>query len=125
VSVMIDPMPSSYPHVKSGKLKALAVTSRKRVSFLPDVPTVAESGLPGFEMVSWYGIWAPPGLSRELAARIAAEATKAVHSPLAEERLGGQGFDAVGSTPEEFGGYIQQEIARYAKIVKEAGIKVE
>ena len=125
VSVMIDPMPSSYPHVKSGKLKPLAVTSRRRVQFLPDVPTVSESGLADFEMVSWYGLWGPPGLPKEIAAKLAAEVAKAVRSPLATERLSNQAFEPVGSSPEEFAAYIRDEIGRYAKIVKEANIKVQ
>ena len=125
VSSMIDPLPSSYPLVKGGRLKALAVTSAKRVSFLPNVPTVAESGLPGFEMVSWYGLWGPPGLPRDITARLTAEAAKAVRSPQAAERLGEQGFEASGDGPEAFAAYIRDEIARYAKIIKEANIKVE
>jgi tripartite-type tricarboxylate transporter receptor subunit TctC len=122
---MIDPMPSSFPHVKAGKLKPLAVTSSKRVPFLPDVPTVAESGLPGFEMVSWYGLWGPARLPKDITAKLSAEAAKAVRSPLATERLGGQAFEAAGSSSEQFAGYIREEIARYAKIVKEANIKAE
>lgn len=125
VSVMIDPMPSSYPHVKAGKLKPLAVTSSKRASFLPDVPTVAESGLPGFEMVSWYGLWGPAGLPRDIAARLAEETARAVKAPLASQRLGDQAFEAVGSTPQQFAGYIKEEISRYAKVVKEANLKVQ
>lgn len=125
VSVMIDPMPSSYPHVKAGKLKPLAVTSRQRVAFLPEVPTVAESGLAGFEMVSWYGLWGPAGLPKEIAARLAAELAKVVRSPLATERLSSQAFDPVGSTPEQFAAYIKDEIVRYAKVVKEANIKAQ
>ena len=125
VSAMIDPLPSAYPLVKGGKLKALAVTSSKRVPFLPNVPTVAESGLPGFEMVSWYGLWAPPGLPRDIVGRLANEATKAVRSSQATERLGEQGFEASGAGPDEFSAYIRDEIARYARIIKEANIKVE
>ena len=125
VSALIDPLPSSYPQVKSGKLRALAVTSSKRVSFMPDVPTVAESGLAGFEMVSWYGLWGPAGLPKEISARLVAEVGKAVRSQLALDRLGEQGFDPVGSTPEQFAAYISDEIGRYAKIIKEANIKVE
>ncbi len=125
VSAMIDPLPSSYPQVKSGKLKPLAVTSAKRVSFMPDVPTVAESGLPGFEMVSWYGLWGPSGLPKEISNRLVAETGKAVRSPLATDRLGEQGFEPVGSTSEQFATYIRDEIGRYAKIIKEANIKVE
>lgn len=125
VSSMIDPLPSSYPQVKSGKLKALSVTSAKRVSFMPDVPTVAESGLPGFEMLSWYGLWGPPGLSKKISNRLVTEMSKAVRSQLATDRLGDQGFEPVGSTSEQFVTYIRDEISRYAKIIKEANIKVE
>ena len=125
VSAMIDPLPSSYPLVKGGKLKALAVTSARRVAFMPNVPTVAESGLPGFEMVSWYGLWGPPGLPRDIVAKLTAEAAKAVRSAQAAERLGEQGFEASGAGPEDFAVYIRDEIARYAKIIKEANIRVE
>ncbi len=125
VSSMIDALPSAIPQVKAGKLKALAVTSAKRVAFLPTVPTVSESGLPGFEMVSWYGLWGPAGLPGDISARLSSEVAKAVHSQLANERLGGQGFDPVGSNSEQFATYIREEIGRYAKIIKEANIKVE
>ena len=125
VSSMIDPLPSSYPQVKAGKLTPLAVTSAKRVSFMPDVPTVAESGLPGFEMVSWYGLWGPPNLPRDITLKLSGEVAKAVRSQMISERLGDQGFEPVGSTPEQFAAYIKDEIGRYAKIVKEANIKAE
>ena len=125
VSALIDPLPSSYPQVKAGKLTALAVTSARRVPFMPDVPTVAESGLPGFEMVSWYGLWGPAGLPREISNRLVVEMGKAVRSQLATDRLGEQGFEPLGSTSEQFAVYIRDEIARYAKIIKEANIKVE
>lgn len=124
-SALIDALPSSYPQVKGGKLKALAVTSPKRISFLPNVPTVAESGLPGFDMVSWYGLWGPANLPKELSAKLSAEVAKAVRSKLATERLGEQGFDAVGSGPEEFGAFLGQEFVKYSRIVKDAGVKVE
>ena len=125
VSAMIDPLPSSYPLVKGGKLKPLAVTSAKRVSFIPDVPTVAESGLPGFEMVSWYGLWGPPGLPRDITTRLSTEIARAVRSPQVAERLGDQGFEASGAGPEPFAAYVREEIARYARIIKEANIRVE
>ena len=124
-SALIDALPSSYPQVKGGKLKALAVTSPKRISFLPNVPTVAESGLPGFDMVSWYGLWGPANLPRELSAKLSAEFAKAVRSKLAIERLGEQGFDAVGSSPEEFSTFLGQEFIKYSRIVKDAGVKIE
>ena len=125
VSSMIDPLPSSYPQVKAGKLTPLAVTSAKRVSFMPDVPTVAESGLAGFEMVSWYGLWGPPNLPRDITLKLSGEVAKAVRSQIITERLGDQGFEPVGSTPEQFAAYIKDEIGRYAKIIKEANIKAE
>jgi len=125
VSAMIDPMPSSYPHVRAGKLKPLAITSRARAAFLPDVPTVAESGIAGFEMLSWYGLWGPPALPREITIKLSQETARAVKSPDVLERLASQGFDPVGSTAEQFASYIGAEIAKYAKIVREANIKVE
>ena len=124
-SALIDALPSSYPQVKGGKLKALAVTSPQRIAFLPNVPTVAESGLPGFDMVSWYGLWGPAALPKELGRRLSAEVAKAVRSQLATERLGEQGFDALGSTPEEFTAFLEQELVKYTRIVKQANVKVE
>lgn len=125
INAFIDAMPSSYPLVQSGKVKPLAVTSAKRIPQLPNVPTVAESGLAGFEMVSWYGVWAPAKLPKELAQQISAEMAKAIRSPLASQRLGEQGFQATGSTPEDFAAYIQNETGKYARIVKDANIKPE
>ena len=116
---------TTYPPVKSGKLKALAVTSPKRIAFMPNVPTVAESGLPGFDMVSWYGVWGPANLPKDLAKKIAIEVGKAVMSPLATERLGDQGFDAGGTTPEEFATFLDQEFVKYSRVIKEANIKAE
>ena len=111
--------------MRSGRLKALAVTSAKRVIFLPDTPTVSESGIKGFEMSSWYGIWGPPGVPRPVVARLTAETAKAVRAPLSVERLGEQGFEASGMPPEVFAKFIAVEIERYAKVVKEANIKAE
>ena len=125
VHVMADPMPSALPLVKSAKVKALAVTSARRVAFLPDTPTVAESGLPGFEMVSWYGIWGPAGLASDVVNKLGAEAAKAIRSPLASERLSQQGFVGSGDGAQAFSLYIRVEVQRYARIVKEANIKAE
>jgi tripartite-type tricarboxylate transporter receptor subunit TctC len=125
VSALIDAIPSSYPLARSGKLKLIAVTSAQRLPMMPDTPTVSESGLPGFEMESWYGLWGPAKLPRELSARLAGEVAKAVRSQLATERLAEQGFKPVGSTPEEFSAYITKEVARHAKLVREAKIKVQ
>jgi tripartite-type tricarboxylate transporter receptor subunit TctC len=125
VAGSIDALPAYYPHLKSGKLKALAVTTARRLSFMKDVPTVAESGMPGFEMVSWYGLWGPAKLPPETTRKLAAEAAKAVRSSIATERLGEQGFEPEGSTPEEFARYIASESAKYARLVKDANIKLD
>jgi tripartite-type tricarboxylate transporter receptor subunit TctC len=125
VSALADPLPSSYPHVKGGRLKALAVTSRARIPFMPDVPTMAESGFPGFEMLSWYGLWGPRNMPKEVVDRLAAEAAKAVKSAEMREKLAAQGFIPGGSGPAAFAAYVKDEIAKYAKIVKDANIKVD
>ena len=125
ISAMVDALPSTMPHVKSGKLKPLAVTTAKRVAALPDVPTVAESGLDGFEMVSWYGLWAPPNLPPELVAKLQQEVAKAMKSPQVAKALVDYGFVPSGSTPEEFKAYIKQESAKYAKLIKAANIRLE
>ena len=125
ISAMVDALPSTMPHVKSGKLKPLAVTTAKRVPALPDVPTVAESGLDGFEMVSWYGLWAPPNLPPELVTKLQQEVAKALKSPQVAKALVEHGFVPSGSTSEEFKAYIKQESAKYAKLIKAANIRLE
>jgi len=125
ISAMVDALPSTMPHVKSGKLKPLAVTTAKRVAALPDVPTVAESGLDGFEMVSWYGLWAPPNLPPDLVTKLQQEVAKALKSPQVAKALGEYGFVAAGTTAEEFKTYIKQESAKYAKLIKAANIRLE
>lgn len=125
ISAMIDAIPSSAAHIASGKLKALAVTTKTRVASLPNVPTVAESGLPDFEMASWYGLWGPAGLPAEVTNRLAAEVALAMKSALVNERLGSQSFVAAGSGPQAFTSYITKEIAMYARIVKDANIQID
>lgn len=123
ISALIDPLPATYPQVRGGKVKALAVTSAKRLAILPDVPTIAESGHPGFEMVSWYGLWGPTGLPRDVVNRLSTAVAKAVRSKLATDRLSGQAFEPAGTTPEEFAAIIQRELAAYTQVIKDAGIK--
>jgi tripartite-type tricarboxylate transporter receptor subunit TctC len=125
VSALADPLPSSFPHVKGGRLKALAVTSRARIAFMPEVPTMAESGFPGFEMLSWYGLWGPPGMPKDVLDRLATETVKAAKSAEMQEKLASQGFIPDGSGPVAFTAYVRDEIAKYAKIVKDANIKVD
>jgi tripartite-type tricarboxylate transporter receptor subunit TctC len=125
VSALADPLPSSFPHVKGGRLKALAVTSRERIPFMPEVPTMAESGFPGFEMLSWYGLWGPPGMPKDVVDRLATEVAKAVKSAEIQEKLAAQGFIPDGSGAAAFAAYVRDEIAKYAKIVRDANIKVD
>ena len=89
------------------------------------MPTVADPGLPGFDMVSWYRLWGPANLPKDLSAKLSAEVAKAVRAKLAVERLGEQGFDAAGSSPEEFSTFLGQEFTKYSRIVKDAGVKIE
>jgi tripartite-type tricarboxylate transporter receptor subunit TctC len=92
---------------------------------MPDVPTMAESGFPGFEMLSWYGLWGPPALPRDVVDRLAGEVTRAVQSPEMQEKLASQGFLPKGSTAPELAAYVKDEIAKYARIVRDANIKVD
>ena len=125
ISAMVDALPSTMPHVKGGKLKPLAVTSAQRVPSLPDVPTVAESGLDGFEMVSWYGLWGPAKMPPELVSKIQQEVAKALKSPQAAKSLGEYGFIVSDSTADEFKTYIKQESDKYSRLIKAANIKLE
>jgi tripartite-type tricarboxylate transporter receptor subunit TctC len=125
ISAMVDALPSTMPHVKSGKLRAIAVTSARRLSSLPDVPTVAESGLAGFEMESWYGLWGPAKMSPDLVWKIQQEVAKALKSEQVTRSLGEQGFIVSGSTPEELRKYVKQESDKYSRLIKAANIKLE
>jgi len=125
ITGMIDAIPSSAPHIAAGKLKPLAVTTKQRVGSLPNVPTVAESGYPGFEMVTWYGLWAPRGLPEPIAKKLQALAQKAMTSKSVAERLAPQNFEAQTLTGERFSAFINQQLAAYSRIVKDANIVAE
>src|SRR5450432_1930075 len=125
VSAMIVNMPPAVPFVKAGKLRALAVTTRARSPLLPDVPTVAESGLPGYETVAWFGILAPSATPRDIVNRLSEEIAKIARSPAMRERLTSLGAEAVGSTPEEFAAVIARDIAKWTPLAKSVGIKVD
>lgn len=111
------------PAVQSRQLRALAVTSEKRLQAAPDLPTVAESGLPGYEYVTWYGVLAPAGTPRDIVTRLNTELVKIAHSPEMKKRLAAEGGETVGSTPEEFAAYIKQELKASADLVKLANVK--
>jgi len=123
VQSMLDNMVTLVPHVKSGKLRALAVTSKQRVSTFPDVPTVAESGLPGFETGTWYGIAAPAGTPPDVVDKLQREIVRILALPDIAEKFVQQGLYPVGNTPAEFARYIEAERAKAGRIVKAANIK--
>jgi tripartite-type tricarboxylate transporter receptor subunit TctC len=125
VQLMFDNLPSALALIKGGRLKALAVTSKERAPALPDVPTMAESGLPGFEASSWFGLLAPAGTPQSAIARLNAEIAKWLASPEAKEKLLAQGANAAGGTPEDFARHIAAETAKWQRVVKESGAKVD
>ncbi len=125
VSVGFATTPSVISHVKTGKLRGLAVTGAQRSASAPELPTVSESGLPGFEVVGWYGLLAPSGTSREIIARLHSESVKLLKLPDVKERLAATGFEPIGTTPEQFGTYIRSEVEKWAKVVKAAGIRAD
>jgi len=125
IHLIADPMASSLPLALAGKIRALAVTSGKRVAAAPDIPTIAESGMAGFEFVSWYGLWGPKGLPAGITTRLQSEVAKVLAQPDVKGRLGVLGFEAIGSTPLAFATFIDEESAKYGGIIHEAGIKTE
>ena len=121
--LLFNGMLATYPNVKGGKLRILAVSSANRLASIPDVPTVAESGFPGFETGSWQGILAPPGTPSEIVAKLGSEVQKILATPEMKERLAGQGAEVRVTTPAELGTFIARERDRWAKVVKESGVK--
>ena len=125
VQLIADPILSSLPLAKAGSIKALAITSTKRVDIAREIPTVAESGMTGFEFGSWYGLWGPKGMPADLVTTIQAEVARIVQRPEVRERFALLGFEPIGSTPDYFAGYIKAEMAKYEQIIKDANIKAE
>ena len=125
VQLMFDNLPSALAQIKAGKLRALAVTSAQRAAALPDAPTIAESGLPGYEASSWFGLLAPAGAPADVVAKINGEIARWLASPEAKEKLSSQGAIAAGGTPEDFARHIAAETAKWQKVVRESGAKVD
>jgi len=125
IQLLADPMLSSLPQVQGGRIKALAITSLKRQPAAPDIPTVEESGLPGFEFVSWYGLWGPKDLPAAITAKLQSGVAAVLAEPEVKARLTTLGFEAIGSAPDEFAKYIESEMAKYGKIIHDANIKAE
>lgn len=125
VELYFSGISSAIPLIKDGRVKAIAVTSAKRSSIMPEMPTIAESGLPGYEVGNWYAILGPAGLPREIVSRVNTEIVKALKSPDTRRRVLELGADPVGSSPEQLAIHMKAEIAKWAKVIKAAGIKAE
>jgi len=124
-SLTITGVPPLYPHVQSGRLRALAVGSVKRLPLLPSLPTIAEAGVPGYESSTWFGPLAPAKTPREIIVRLNVELMKMLQRPDVRARFAAEGIEALGSTPEEFGTYIKSEIERWSRVIKAAHVRPE
>jgi tripartite-type tricarboxylate transporter receptor subunit TctC len=124
-SLTITGVPPLYPHVQSGRLRALAVGSVKRLPLLPSLPTIAEAGVPDYESSTWFGPLAPAKTPREIIVRLNAELMKMLQRPDVRARFAAEGIEALGSTPEEFGTYIKSEIERWSRVIKAAHVRPE
>jgi tripartite-type tricarboxylate transporter receptor subunit TctC len=125
VQLMFSSVVAIGPHISAGRLRALAVTGRRRTPLLPAVPTLAESGLPGYEAGSWYGILVPAGTPPQIVARLHDGIVRALAQPEVRERLAAEGAEIIGSTPEEFAAHIGAELARMGKLIRDARIRME
>ncbi|MGZ8155301.1 MAG: tripartite tricarboxylate transporter substrate binding protein [Burkholderiales bacterium] len=125
VDLYFTAVPAAVPLVKSGRVRALGVTSAKRTSLMPEVAPIAEAGLKGYETSTWHGILVPAATSRDVVARLSGEIVKILAQPDVKEKLLGQGLEPVGGTPEQFGAFIKAEIAKWAKVVKASGARAE
>jgi len=125
VNLMFDNVPSAISHIRAGKLRALATTGAKRSSVLPDLPTMIEAGVPGFESTAWFGLAMPAGTPREIIARMNAEGQKATRAPDFIKRMADLGYEIVGGSSEQMASMIQDELKRWGPIVKASGAKVD
>jgi tripartite-type tricarboxylate transporter receptor subunit TctC len=125
IELLFDQMATAVPHVRAGKVKALAVSTRARSPAMPNVPTVDESGLPGYETSAWFGMIGPAGMPRELVDRIQADLAQALTDPQTKERLASQGLTLIGGKPQEFKSYLAEELGKWAKVVKESGARID
>ncbi|WCM87480.1 tripartite tricarboxylate transporter substrate binding protein [Acidovorax sp. NCPPB 3576] len=125
IGIMFDNMPSAIQHVRSGKLRPIAVTTAKRSPELPDVPTIAEAGVPGYEATSWFGMFAPAGTPAPIVAQLNKALVKVLSQADVKKKLADQGAEPVSETPEQFAAFIQAESAKWGKVVKESGASVD
>ena len=125
VDIMFDNTPNVIGHVRAGKLKALAVSTAQRSALAPDVPTVAEAGVPGYELAVWFGVLAPAGTPRDIVGRLNTEIVKVLNSADVKDRFAKQGVEVRTSTPEQFSEFLRAEVSRWAKVVQDANIKAD
>ncbi|MDB5864560.1 MAG: tripartite tricarboxylate transporter substrate binding protein [Betaproteobacteria bacterium] len=125
VSLTFDSLVQAYPYIKAGRLNALAVLGSKRSKLLPQTPTIAESGVPGYELTNWFGLVVPSATPRELIQRLHGDVSKALAQPDVRDKLQAMGADVIGSNPEQFAGFMREETAKWAKVVRQANIRAE
>ncbi len=125
VALYFDTMPSSIPHVKAGKLRGLAVSSAQRSRTAPAIPTIAEAGVPGYETMTWFGVFAPAATPRDVIIRLNGDIVKSLAQADTQEKLFNQGLEAIGDTPEQFAALLRAEIDKWGKVIRDAGIRVE
>ena len=125
IHLVVIGVPAAAPHIKSGKLRALALIAPQRSRALPEVPTVAEAGLADFEVTTWYGVFAPAGTPRSAVSRLNTELVRIMHAPEVKERLAAMATEPRTSTPEEFAAYLRQEIVKWGDVVRKAGLKAD
>jgi len=125
VAMFIGNLPPAMPHIKSGNVRALAVTTAQRSPLVPDIPTLAESGLPGFETVAWFGLLAPTGTPKPVVDKLQAEVARIVREPDIRERIAALGGEPVGNSPEAFSAIVKGDVAKWKKVVKDADVHVD
>ena len=125
VELNFDSPPNTLQHIRSGKLKGLGITSTKRSPLLPNVPTIAESGVPGYEMSQWFGVFGPAGLPPAITDKLATEINAILKTPDVAEKIASQGGDIIGGSPAEFAAFLKTDTVRWAKLIKDANIKPE
>jgi tripartite-type tricarboxylate transporter receptor subunit TctC len=125
VSLMFPNIPASLTHIRTGKLRALAVTSAKRSALMPALPTVSEAGLNGYEATAWFGVFAPSSTPGDIVRALNTQIVKIIHSPDVKTVITDQGLDVVGNSPDEFTAHIKEEIAKWAKVIKDSGAQAD
>ena len=123
VDLMFATLPSALQHIKAGKLRALGVSTATRAAALPEVPTIAEAGVPGYEALQWYGVLAPAGTPRPIVDRLSRDIARSLQAPDAQERLAVEGATPIGSTPDEFAEHLRRETEKWAAVIRKAGLK--